>query len=180
MHSLNFKNSPDPANATAMRIMSTQNSSEPGQEVGTRDRFCSSGHVPRRVLTIDVESVCRRLTNGLGDWEVACRSIAEATTRLGNESFDAILVVACGYGAKALPLSDVELIIRAANGLPVLVILEGEDHRVGHFALDCGAFVVLVRGSVGPVDIRRRVALAIEMRPLRGSDALVSECFFWE
>lgn len=178
MHSRNFKNSLDPENALAMRNLTTRDSSELGQRAATWDRFSSSGLMPRRVLTIDVESVCRRLTNGLGDWEVACRSIAEATTRLRNESFDAILVVACGYGAKALPLHDVELIIRAASGLPVLVILEGEDHRVGQFALDCGAFVVLMRGSVEPADIRRRVALAIEMRPLRGSDALASECFF--
>lgn len=178
MHSRNFKNNLDSENALAMRNMTTSDSSELDQAVATWDRFGSSELMPRQVLTIDVESVCRRLTNGLGDWEVACRSIAEATTRLRNESFDAILVVACGYGAKALPLNDVELIIRAANGLPVLVILEGEDHRVGQFALDCGAFVVLMRGSVEPADVRRRVALAIEMRPLRGSDALANECFF--
>jgi hypothetical protein len=167
MHSRNSRNTPAPANTTAIRILPTRDSSELGQGVGTSDRFGGSGLMARRVLTIDVESACRRLTNGLGDWEVSCRSVTEATTRLRNESFDAILVVACGYGAKALPLNDVELIIRAANGLPVLVVLEGEDHRVGQFALDCGAFVVLVRGSVHPVDIRRRVALAIEMRPLR-------------
>lgn len=140
------------------------------------DRSDLAESASRRVLTIDIDASCGRLTNGLGDWALACRSMTEATTRLLRESFDAILVVACGYGSRALSLTHVESIIRAAGSTPVLVILEGDDQPVGHFALECGAFVVLVRGAIGPGEIRRRVALAIEMGPQRGSDALINEC----
>lgn len=140
------------------------------------DRTALAESASRRVLTIDIDSSCGRLTNALGDWALACRSVPEATLRLLRESFDAILVVACGYGSRALSLTHVESIIRAAGGTPVLVILEGDDQPVGRFALECGAFVVLVRGAIGPGEIRRRVALAIEMGPQRGSDALINEC----
>lgn len=128
-----------------------------------------------RTLVVDSEASCTRLTKGLGDGAVDMPSVAAACGRLMVEHFDAVLLVAGGFGHSALSVRDVESIVLAADAVPVLVIVEEDDRDLARHAINSGAFDTLVRGTVAPEDVRRRIAQAVELSRLRAYRASIDK-----
>lgn len=125
-----------------------------------------------KVLAIDVGANCTRLTQGLGTNVIHLPSITAARERLQHDEFDAVLLVACGYGAQAMAVGEVGSIIKAARDVPVLVIVEIGDREVLMHSINSGAFDVIVRGAVEPSEVQRRTLIAIELSRLRRERAL--------
>lgn len=120
-----------------------------------------------KVLAIDVGANCTRLTQGFGANVIHLPSIIAARERLQQDEFDAVLLVACGYGAQAMAVGEVGSIIKAAGDVPVLVIVEIGDRNVMRESINSGAFDVIVRGVVEPSEVQRRTLIAIELCRLR-------------
>lgn len=130
-------------------------------------QFSNALHDGCSVLVIDVGGNCTRLIVGFGAGVVVLSSIAAARERLLSDVFDAVLLVASGFGEQAVSVGEIESIIGLAKGLPVLLIVETDDGEVGRRAIIAGAVEVFVRGTVGPLEIKRRTLQAIELFRLR-------------
>ena len=114
-----------------------------------------------RVLLVDecaadaAKVIAMLAISGRGEFEVTHTvTVADALARLGDETFDAVLV---DFGpAIEVPAGRLASLLVAATELPVLVLTENDDEDVGAAALQAGAQDYLVKSRING-DVLRRV-----------------------